>query len=90
MQPDEKLLITLPIEMASFIRSKVNAGPYSSNSEIIREALRGWMEHEQRLEMLDAAIVRGVAYAESGHVQGIDEVRAELHQRFATNFEQSA
>jgi antitoxin ParD1/3/4 len=89
MQPAEKLSITLPVEMANFIRAKVNAGLYGSNSEIIREALRSWMERERRLEMIDTAIVQGIADAESGDVQDIDDVRIELRERFKTQFEQS-
>jgi putative addiction module CopG family antidote len=50
MQSAEKLSITLPPEMASFIRQKVESGIYGSNSEIIREAMRGLMERERRLE----------------------------------------
>ena len=51
--------------------------------EIIREALRGMMERERRLEWLDTAMARGVADAEAGQVQDIDEVRTELRSRFA-------
>jgi antitoxin ParD1/3/4 len=36
----EKLSITLPPEMAQMIRDKVSSGSYSSNSEVIRDALR--------------------------------------------------
>ena len=39
-QPAEKLSITLPREMAQMVREKVGTGDYSSNSEVIREALR--------------------------------------------------
>ena len=83
MQSAEKLSITLPPEMASFIRQKVNSGLYGSNSEIIREALRGMMDRDRRLERLDTAIAQGVADAEAGRVQDIDDVRAELRGRFA-------
>jgi len=83
MQSAEKLSITLPTEMANFIRQKVDSGLYSSNSEIIREALRALMERERRLEWLDTAIARGVADASAGQVQDIDEVRTELRGRFA-------
>ncbi|NJN37997.1 MAG: type II toxin-antitoxin system ParD family antitoxin [Acaryochloridaceae cyanobacterium CSU_3_4] len=83
MQYAEKLSITLTPEMASFIRQKVNSGLYSSNSEIIREALRGMMNRDRHLEKLDAAIAQGVADAEAGRVQDIDDVRAELRGRFA-------
>ena len=46
MQSAEKLSITLPPEMASFIRQKVESGLYGSNSEIIREAMRGRLPPE--------------------------------------------
>lgn len=83
MQAAEKLSITLPAEMVRVIREKVSTGAYGSNSEIIREALRGWMERERRLEMLDRAIAQGVADAEAGRTQEIDEVRAEIGKHFA-------
>ena len=38
----EKLSIALPEEMAAMIRSAVDRGEYSSNSEVIRDALRDW------------------------------------------------
>jgi antitoxin ParD1/3/4 len=89
MQSAEKLSITLPPEMASFIRQKVNSGLYGSNSEIIREALRAMMDRDRRLERLDTAIAQGVADAEAGRVQDIDDVRAELRGRFAVGSESS-
>ena len=36
----EKLSIALPIEMAALVRRAVDGGEYSSNSEVIHEALR--------------------------------------------------
>jgi antitoxin ParD1/3/4 len=51
---------------------------YGSNSEIIREAMRGLMERERRLERLDTAIAQGMADAESGRVQELEVVRSEL------------
>jgi antitoxin ParD1/3/4 len=88
MQAAEKLSITLPAEMVRVIREKVSAGVYGSNSEIIREALRGWMERERRLGMLDAAIAQGIADAETGQVQDMNEVRAELREHFAAKIDQ--
>jgi len=38
----EKLSIALPAEMAALVRRAVDVGEYSSNSEVIREALRDW------------------------------------------------
>jgi len=77
-QNAEKLSITLPHEMACAIRAKVSAGVYGSNSEVIREALRGWMERERRLQTLDAAVARGLADADARRVGEIDDARAKL------------
>lgn len=81
MQLAEKLSITLPSEMVKTIRAKVDGGSYGSNSEVIREAMRGWMERERRLTALDAAIARGIGDAESGRTKSIDEVRDAMRLR---------
>ena len=44
----EKLSIALPSEMAAIIRRAVEAGEYSSNSEVIRDALHDWT-HKRNL-----------------------------------------
>ena len=44
----EKLSIALPAEMAALVRRAVDVGEYSSNSEVIREALRDWT-HKRNL-----------------------------------------
>ena len=44
----EKLSIALPTEMAAIVRRAVQAGEYSSNSEVIRDALRDWT-HKRNL-----------------------------------------
>jgi antitoxin ParD1/3/4 len=56
----EKLSITLPADMAQDIRAAVSTGGYSSNSEVIREAMRLWQdrrgEREQRLHFIRAKL----------------------------------
>jgi antitoxin ParD1/3/4 len=56
----EKLSISLPADMAQMVRKKVESGGYSSNSEVIREALRAWQareaERERRLDEVRKAI----------------------------------
>lgn len=83
-QHSEKLSITLPTEMVRLIREKVGCGAYASNSEVIREAMRGWMERESRLAVLDAAIAHGLADAKAGRVQEVDLVQEELGKRFGS------
>ena len=53
MKSVEKLSITFTSEMVRTIRDKVGSGNYSSNSEVIREALGGRME-VSRLKALKA------------------------------------
>lgn len=79
----EKLGITLPHEMAQMVRDKVGAGDYSSNSEVIREALRLFQTQDrlrgQQLielrEKIDHAINTG------GTSITADEVFASLRDR---------
>jgi antitoxin ParD1/3/4 len=78
----EKFSITLTAEMARVIRDKVSSGGYGSASEVIREAMRGWLERQRRLAALDESIVRGIADADAGRVQSLEEVRGELRERF--------
>jgi len=75
----EKLSITLPAEMVRVIREKVATGAYGSNSEVIRDALRSWLERERRLATLDNAISRGIADAEAGRVHGLDDLRSQFN-----------
>jgi antitoxin ParD1/3/4 len=81
MQAAEKLSITLPAEMVRAIRAKVESGGYGSNSEVIREAMRGWLERERHFAMLEAAIDRGIADIDAGRFKTSDEMRASLMQR---------
>jgi antitoxin ParD1/3/4 len=61
----EKLSIALPAEMAALVRNAVDAGEYSSNSEVIRDALRDWTHkrslREQGLTKLRKAWREAVA-----------------------------
>jgi antitoxin ParD1/3/4 len=53
----EKLSIALPSEMAAIVRGAVEAGEYSSNSEVIRDALRDWT-HKRNLRELSLSDLR--------------------------------
>jgi len=43
----ERITISLPHDMLSSIKEKVQAGEYASTSEIIRDAMRQWQKNEQ-------------------------------------------
>ena len=53
----EKLSIALPSEMAAIVRRAVEVGEYSSNSEVIRDALREWT-HKRKLREQGLADLR--------------------------------
>ncbi|MBI1208640.1 MAG: type II toxin-antitoxin system ParD family antitoxin [Azospirillum sp.] len=90
MQTAEKLSITLPAEMVRVIRAKVKAGAYASNSEVIREAMRGWLERERHLTTLEAAIDRGIAGIEAGQGMTTEEIRHSLLEGMKSNGDQPA
>jgi antitoxin ParD1/3/4 len=53
----EKLSVALPSEMAALVRRAVEQGEYSSNSEVIRDALRDWT-HKRNLRQQGLAGLR--------------------------------
>jgi antitoxin ParD1/3/4 len=65
MSTIEKLSITLPQEMVSAIKSRVEAGSYASTSEVLREAMRLWLrqeeEHEERMMVLRSRVQQSLA-----------------------------
>jgi antitoxin ParD1/3/4 len=46
MRTTQQFSITLPIEMANFVKAKVASGAYASVSEVMREALRILIERD--------------------------------------------
>lgn len=74
----EKFSITLPAEMAKVIHARVSSGDYGSVSEVIREAMRAWLQRERRLAALDAAIARGLRELDAGQGEDGEAVRREL------------
>jgi antitoxin ParD1/3/4 len=46
----ERITVTMPAEMAAKLRAAVEEGSYATSSEIVREAVRAWVEKEERRE----------------------------------------
>ena len=80
----EKLSISLPKDMAQMVRRQVESGAYTSNSAVIRDALRLWQERQreraERLEEIRASID---AAAESPERISADDMRQHFARRFA-------
>jgi antitoxin ParD1/3/4 len=48
MSKVEKISISLPKEMVASMKDVVASGTYASTSEIMRDALRGWQEKQEK------------------------------------------
>jgi antitoxin ParD1/3/4 len=66
----ERLTVTMPTEMANFIKQAVSEGDYASTSEVIREAVRDWKSKRamqfQDFAMLKADLDKGLADVAAG------------------------
>lgn len=61
----ERITVTMPAEMAAKLRAAVERGEYATSSEIVREAVRAWVDKEERreaaLSTFRAEIEKGLA-----------------------------
>ena len=88
MRSTQQLSITLPNEMANVIKSKVAAGEYASESEVIRDGIRTLIARDRAVEAWLQDKV-GPAYdklkAEPARARSIGQVRASLASAFDTD-----
>jgi antitoxin ParD1/3/4 len=80
----EKISIALPPEMVASLRQAVDAGEYSSSSEVVREALRDW-SHKRQLQQNGLAELRQLwQEARDDKSAGLDpdEVFDELERKY--------
>jgi antitoxin ParD1/3/4 len=68
----EKLSIALPSEMAAIVRKAVDGGEYSSNSEVVRDALRDWTHKRKVREQGLAGLRKLWQEAVSDDSEGLD------------------
>jgi antitoxin ParD1/3/4 len=80
MSAVEKISITLPAEMVTAIRSRVDAGSYASTSEVLREAMRLWLRQEDEYEQRMASVRARVKHSleDPRPSLGSDEARDRL------------
>lgn len=81
---NEKISITLPSEMVEEVNARVEAGRYSSSSDVMRAALAALGREEQRL---DGTVDAGIREALADDRPGIpaDLVFARLERLHAAN-----
>ena len=90
MRSTQQFSITLPNEMADIVKSKVAAGEYATESEVIRDGLRALMARDRAMDSWLLQTV-GPAYdalkADPSRALTVDQVRATLaaaHKRATT------
>lgn len=90
MRTTQQFSITLPNEMAEFIKSKIATGEYATESEVIRDGLRALMLRDRAVESWLKQEV-GSAYdalkADPSRAISANQLRSKLlaeHQKAAT------
>ncbi|WP_244808621.1 MULTISPECIES: type II toxin-antitoxin system ParD family antitoxin [Caballeronia] len=81
MRTTQQMSITLPNEMAEFVRTKVASGDYASDSEVLRDALRALRERDRAVEAWLRNDVVPAAQAlrdDPNRALSVDQVRAAL------------
>ncbi len=80
----EKISVALPVEMVSALRAAVDSGEYSSASEVVREALRGW-KFKRKVEEMEVEELRRLwnEGVDSGPSLNADTVFARLKTKYA-------
>ena len=81
MRTTQQMSITLPNEMAEFVRDKVARGDYASDSEVLRDALRVLRERDRAVEawLRDQVVPAAQALRDNpGRALSADQLRAEL------------
>ena len=62
MRTTQQMSITLPNDMANVVKSKVQAGEYASESEVIRDGLRALIARDRAVEtQLSTQVAKGHA-----------------------------
>jgi antitoxin ParD1/3/4 len=79
--------VSLPEELANFVKDKVSTGRYGSSSEVVREALRLMEKTEQqeaeKLKLLRQAWQEGVESGDAGEID-FNALKKEARARLAT------
>jgi antitoxin ParD1/3/4 len=74
----ERITVTMPAEMAAKLRAAVDEGSYATSSEIVREAVRAWVEKQERREAELAHIRALIAEGEASEMLDGETVLRDL------------
>jgi antitoxin ParD1/3/4 len=79
--------VSLPEELAEFVKAKVSSGRYTSSSEVVREALRLLEQQDiknaEELRWLQMAWQEGLDSGDAGELD-VESLKREARQRMAS------
>ncbi|HWK40904.1 MAG TPA: ribbon-helix-helix domain-containing protein [Croceibacterium sp.] len=78
----ERITVTMPEEMAAKLREAVESGGYATTSEVVREALRDWSDHQERRQVAINRIRDLVAESEGEELLDGPATLAEFRARY--------
>ena len=81
MRTTQQFSVTLPIEMANLVKTKVAGGEYATESEVIRDGLRVLMARDRAIASWlaqEVAPAYDALKADPGRAIPIDQVRERL------------
>ena len=73
----------MPAEMAAKLRAAVEEGSYATSSEIVREAVRAWVEKEERRQAELTAFRTEIEKGLAGPFHDGETVMQELREKVA-------
>ena len=65
--------VSLPDDLADFVKDEASQGGYGSQSDVVREGLRMLREHSQRRSVLRALLAQGRADVEAGRTKPMSD-----------------
>lgn len=83
-----QLNITLPEELAAFVRARVASGQYASESDVIRDGIEELIDRESPLPdwlRAEGAAAFDAWKANPSEVSGVQEVRARFEARWTSD-----
>lgn len=69
-------------QLESFVGRLVASGRYNSKSEVLREGVRLIEEREAKLAALEASIARGLADADAGRTEPVNQLFDRLEAKY--------
>lgn len=93
MRTTQQFSITLPVDMAQLVKSKVSSGEYASESEVFRDGLRALAARDKAVEawlLTDVAMAYDDATINPSSLISSQDARATLRTRHESRVKSGA